>query len=471
MKIKTAVIIFIIALLAFSLSSCVGTENVQNSSSPTLATEESVTSPTEYEKGPWVAGFGSREIELPKNSGPLYIAGYHNGWEIESVHDLQRANAVWLDCGYGGVLIISVDCVGLSHGTVNEIRDSLKNFCKESGCTSVNVISTHDHAGVDTLGLWGPIAENGKNPEFMYNVKKAATEAAEEAFKNRRNGKLFYGEIKTENLQCDSRTPYEYDSMLYQFRFEPDDGEKGIRIINYAAHAESLRGSNKVVSRDYPGVISDSVKRKTGDDLIFTPGAVGGLVMTKELVEPFNAVQNMKRTGEVLTDYLLKIGNETELTPKLEIKTSSFRIPLDNIVFEYYTFLGILANTFEDGNGETGYDVVTEMSLLTIGEKCILMLPCEIFPELVSGNGLVEGDPEALNAIAERNGIKGLIVMGLTNDEIGYVVPPSDFFVDPDTPYLSEGHDENGKKHYEETNSVGKQAAVIISEAFKDFFK
>ena len=62
----------------------------------------------------WCMGFGSAEIALPEGSGqPLYIAGYHAGREISGVLDLQRASAVWMDTGAGGVLLIGVDCVGL----------------------------------------------------------------------------------------------------------------------------------------------------------------------------------------------------------------------------------------------------------------------------------------------------------------------------------------------------------------------
>ena len=73
----------------------------------------------------WRAGFGQREIPLPENAGPLYIAGYRNGYEITGVLDLPRATAVWLDCGGAGVLLIGVDCVGLSRAYVEQLRASL----------------------------------------------------------------------------------------------------------------------------------------------------------------------------------------------------------------------------------------------------------------------------------------------------------------------------------------------------------
>ncbi|MBO6052705.1 MAG: hypothetical protein J6Q17_03120, partial [Clostridia bacterium] len=117
--------------------------------------------------GKWTAGYAYAEIPLPEE-GSFYIAGYHNGWEITEVRDLQRATAMWLEAGDCRTALVSVDCVGLGSDTVARVRDSLADLIAETGC-AVHVIATHDHAGLDTLGLWGPVAEDGKNPAFMDN--------------------------------------------------------------------------------------------------------------------------------------------------------------------------------------------------------------------------------------------------------------------------------------------------------------
>ena len=44
-------------------------------------------------------------------------------------------------------------------------------------------------------------------------------------------------------------------------------------------------------------------------------------------------------------------------------------------------------------------------------------------------------------------------VVGLGLDELGYMVPPYDFKVDPTLPYLREAEGD----HYEETNSIGPE--------------
>ena len=53
-------------------------------------------------------------------------------------------------------------------------------------------------------------------------------------------------------------------------------------------------------------------------------------------------------------------------------------------------------------------------------------------------------------------------MLGLANDEIGYVVPARDFVVDDERPYLDRP-DCGG--HYHETNSLGPRTAELLLRA------
>ena len=305
----------------------------------------------------WCMGFGREAIAIPEDdSQPYYMAGYNSGLEPDGVIDLCNAQAVWMDTGEGGVLLIGVDCVGLSNIAVETIRQRLKSFCKETGCTAVNVYSTHTHAGIDTLGLWGPVMVDGKNDEYSANVLDAAVAAARQAYENRTTGTLHLGSVDTEevikNFLRDSREPLVYDPNLYQLRFDPaDESDAGIRMYLYGAHAESLRGSNSYVSRDFPGVMCDQVEEATGDYAMFMPGAIGGLIMT-EVLDHSSYVNNMKLTGRLLSEYALSITPEEEQTldPVLQYAVTDFTIPLDNTGFLLYRFLGVLENEAKSGS-------------------------------------------------------------------------------------------------------------------------
>ena len=420
----------------------------------------------------WRFGFGKAEIELPEESGqPLYISGYNQGWEIDGVIDLCQARAAYMDCGGEGVLLIGIDCIALDSGTVRSIRERLSDI---ENC-AINVYATHTHAGPDTLGLWGPAGVNGKNEAYMNNLIDAAEQAARQAVSGKKAGVLHFGKVLTQNMLRDSRYPEVADENLYQLHFSAEDGSAGLRMLFYCAHAESLRGSNRLVSRDYAGLLCDQVQNSTGDDTIFMPGAVGGLLMTKEFVStsyPKGAQQNLQITADKLTEYALSIQDEREIAPEMAFARNSFTVPLDNPAFALYKFLGILNNDSLEGESATGYHVRSELSVLRMGDIAVALIPGEMFPELAYGGQFGQMNPQGenpvpLKEIAEKFGVKELLLIGLCNDELGYIVPPSDFLLNEENPYLERTQDSLGEDHYEETNSVGPMCAGAIAQAFE----
>ena len=416
-------------------------------------------------RGHFCVGFAEVELAVDVEEEGLYVAGYDIGKTPVGVLDLQQLHALWLEDGSGrSALLISVDCVGLSSASVEQIRRRLKAFKQESGCGEIHVISTHTHAGVDTLGLWGPLGVDGKQDAFMQRLYQAAQTAAYAAYADRCEGTLEYAKTLTDTaLLRDSRDPQVVDPWLYQLRFTPSDPQNnGIRLVVYGAHAEALRGDNRLISGDYPAVMADCLRQQTGEELFFLPGAIGGLVMTQKLVtEPvFDAVANVKETGRVLAQAALSETKWRQLEPVFSSATESFWVQVDNTVFRTYLFLGILQNATRRTLGGD-YLMQTAVTALRLGDVTLALLPGEIFPELVFGTGR-EGDPAGLKPLAAQYGVKDLVPVGLADDEIGYVIPPSDYVLDEKTPYFSEAEDP-----YEETNSVGRGCAEALAKAWE----
>ena len=269
----------------------------------------------------------------------------------------------------------------------------------------------------------------------------------------------------------DSRNPLIYDSDLHQLRFDPTDPAiPGIRMYIYGAHAEALRGSNAMISRDFPGTMCDWIEEETGDHAMFMPGAIGGLIMTKEFTGMF--VNNMQITARKLADFALSIDDEEEILPDLQYAKREFEVAMDNTGYLFYKFLGVLENEIQKGDSATGYMLVSEMTVLQLGDLLLALIPGEIFPELVWGGEAAQHNPEGENPlplaeIAAGYGYEQLLVVGLANDELGYIVPPSDFLLNEEVPYLLRTKDQTGEDHYEETNSVGPECALVIAEIFE----
>ncbi len=416
----------------------------------------------------WTVGFSSAEL-IPEDSdlNRYFIAGYKNDNNATGVLDYQRVKSLYLKADGGELLLIVVDCVGLSSGDIAKMKNELPADLRKIA----HVVSTHTHAGIDTLGLWGSLALDGKDAEFMGQLYEKSATTAIEAYKNAKEGKLYYGSSDKgiEKLLYDSRTPNVYDTKLHQIYFKPNDGTSGVRVFNYAAHAESLRGDNSKISADFPRYLADAIKRETGDDSVFMPAAIGGLIMTKRLTDEkgreYPVTENVVKTGELLADCALSMDNMTELSPNLTSVFKGFEIPLDNRVFVTFGALGILNNKIvRSGMGEYGLSVKTSVGLISLGEISIACVPGEIFPELVYGEAEKLGVGNTLSDIFGED----VLIVGLFDDEVGYIVPPSDFRLSSSAPYLDTEKDERGENHYEETNSLGPECAECIIKAFED---
>ncbi len=244
--------------------------------------------------GKYTCGFAKSALVPDDSMANHCIAGYNIGAKMTGIYDLCYAKAVWLDdnSGAGGILLIGLDVIGVSRVDIDTVRTRLQGFCRRTGCRSINIMSTHNHETIDTLGPWGELAKlsSGRTDEYMETVFSACISAAEKAYANRTDGKLSYGVIEVEPKttdngkyimgQDDSRFPFEVMKTLARFRFTPEDESKNeIYIVNFAAHAEALISQNRFMSADFPGVMCDAIKQTNGADTLFINGAIGGLVM------------------------------------------------------------------------------------------------------------------------------------------------------------------------------------------------
>ena len=423
----------------------------------------------------WTVGFSAQAI-LPDEekiaAGEYYIAGYNSGMAVTGVLDPQYARAVYLDdgSGNGGVMMVAIDCVGLSSVDVDVIRSRLTDFMKDTGCQFIHVCSTHTHAGIDTMGLWGPLAESGINESFMQTLYASAEQAVRDAYENRKPGRLYYGSAELpEALLRDSREPIVTDPTLTCLRFAPEDGSKGLRIYHFPAHPEALRSQNSLVSADYPAVLGRLVQEATGDDYAYFTGAIGGLIMTREL--DANLYTSLEKTGKMLADAALSIDNEEELEPSIVHFTQEVYVPLENTTFALMQFLGVLRSRAVPSGSGTGLSIVSRMSYIRLGSLPIILVPGELFPELASGvPSTFTGANEELEnpkSFTEILGTDRYLIFGLADDEIGYIVTPSDFILHKQAPYLENAYDSRNRRHYEETNSAGPMTAHYLANALE----
>ncbi len=410
--------------------------------------EAESSAPAEKPAAPLRVGFGEAEI-TPKVGGdkPVYVAGFGSNRKATGVHDPLMARAVVLQHGSQKVAIVALDLVGFFLPNVERVRKALPGF------SYVMVNSTHNHEGPDTLGLWGPTPfQSGVDPVYVAFVEKqivAAIKAAETALNP---AKARIGSIKAPELLHDGREPYVKHDDLVVLEFRDGDKTTGL-VVQWNCHPETLDSKNTLLSADYVGYTVKHLKEKYRCPVVYLTGTVGGL-MTSLKVEIKDAsgkpladgtYEKTERYGVLLgeaAEKAIKAAKPIELTP-LEVRTRSLFLPIENKLYLAARQFGVFdrpgylwtgnpdkAEPEKNPDPEKRLCLRTEIALLRLGELDVAAIPGEIYPELVLSKVQDPVDPGAdfpdapiePGIYAQLRGPHRMMI-GLANDEIGYIIP------------------------------------------------
>jgi len=161
---------------------------------------------------------------------------------------------------------------------------------------------------------------------------------------------------------------------------------------------------------------------------------------------------------------------EIQLEPLLNIRTEEIVCEITNQIVWCIAKLGIIDIDITKENGK--YNYYTEIGYIEMGYdegkdivKKIITVPGELTPDLVTGRCSYTAEGSATNKQFEYDPLRKifdddeLLVFGLTNDEITYIVPDNDYF-------RTWAIFDSGDRHYAEVFSFGKHTASTIVGEF-----
>ena len=467
------------------------------------ATEDSYESENFYE------GTAPEDFIDSPAAGAAWSVGYSNasiltGKELEEEHyvggslsvtkklatyqfDDQKIRTVAISDGRGISIFASVDTFGLANNEVRAIREKFQAIADAKGwkITSINISSLHQHSCVDTFGLNGDIVgalftssiknllglelASGKNSEFMENFRAVAVKSMEDAVKDMRTGSLYYGNIDISDYIRDKRAPKVFDGNLNRFRFVPADGTKETWIVNLPIHCVGNGAAGTELTADYPYYMEKYINENANANFSMILGAE--LAVSSEYPEPLEvdpailAAHNdegyarLAAFGKLLAERACAISNDVALTPVLNIRFTEIFVPVKNSIFRLAAKGGLLTNTVVK-NG-LDYEVVTEVGYAEFGSNiAVALIPGELAPEIAYGGAIGaedswDGTTWNFTYFQDATARK-LIVFGITNDQIGYMLTNNDW-----RSYLTEN---------EEIVSTGPEAGAYIAEAYLDLY-
>ena len=419
---------------------------------------------------------------------PVWIAGFSNSKPANGVHDDVWARTMIIDDGKTRLAIVILDAIGFMNDNVVDVR---KMIPVETGITYTIIAATHTHEAADLLGLWGksPL-KSGVDKKYLAFVKEQIVKSVVEASKNLRPARLEISQDLASAIPMvkDTRKPEVFDSGMRIIKaVNLANGQTLGSMVAWGNHPETLWSQNLLISSDFPHFLREGVekgvfytdslvKRGVGGVCIYANGAVGGLMTTHPSLavkHPFTGVELSEPTYEKTEAQGLQLSlialnamdSPAEIIDKAAISLVVRTVPMkiDNILFKLGAALGVMKR------GTMGWmKMRSELAVVKIGPVSFVTVPGEIYPELV--NGPVEapegGDfgiaPLEVPPIREMMPGKYKFVLGLGNDEIGYIIPKSQWDVKAPFTYGRE------KAPYGEENSLGPETAGVIHSNLKE---
>lgn len=450
----------------------------------------------------------------------IWIGGFANGRAAMGVRGAEHgrlgegdgleARALVVERDELRIGIVTLDALGLMYDDTLRIRQ----MADERGLELDHVIvhSSHSHSAPDTMGIYGPsITQTGYDERYAGEIREASIEALAEAVDGLTPVSMRYGQVSADdywdngsaNLIRDSRDPFIVDPRIGAVQFVGEAGTVGT-LVQWANHPETIGGSNALMSSGFVHatrqVVStgsedfwdtDPGRLGVGGVTVFLNGAVGGMMTSlgAKVLDPDGIVHDREDrwlktdvigalVGELALDALA--GGEVVEEVELAIGADAFRLPVDNTAFKAMFQVGNFDHRtaygladFDDDDAE----IDSEMNILQIGPLRIVTWPGEVLPEVVLGGKDGAFTPQGVPLVRpdnphppdvslmpdgpyllEQTGGELNWILGLGNDEVGYIIPTWQFKVDEAVPYLQQAPGD----HYEETNSLGPETSPIL---------
>ena len=302
-------------------------------------------------------------------------------------------------------------------GIAKKIADGLRLRIEEAfGIPRSAIIlhGTHTHSGPNLLAAhgWG-------DPDYPYLEEiliPALLSAVEEALGNRKSvtmaitsGESLVGINRRERL-ADGRVklgqnPWgEFDPTMTVISFADEEDAPVANIIHYSCHGTAA-GRNHEITRDFSGVMTDTLEAQTGAITAFFNGTIGdaGPRLTNGRTVGMGDVGFAMRLGAVAGQDAVRIYNQPKYRthPRLSLISCETRlpllprIPLIEAKEKYEPFRGKTINieaqsekhyrsiieSYENGYEELAFHA-DEQTVLRLGDLAIVATPFELFSEI-----------------------------------------------------------------------------------------
>ncbi|MBI4568042.1 MAG: hypothetical protein HY719_06550 [Planctomycetes bacterium] len=412
-----------------------------------------------------------------------FLAGYGSPRPATGVADDLLASALVLESGGRRYALVGVDIMGLPY---HDIRPVMETARRSLGIAGMVVCASHSHASPDAFGLWGlSSTRSGRDDRYVERVRSGILEALTRACDDLAPAEYQAWQTNDPNGIVDGRQPVVVDDALTLLHVATHGGGRTIAtLVNWSNHMDLMGEASTLVSSDIAHTIRKGLEEGVtlpdgekfaglGGVAIFTAGSIGGQIepqpgsswRTETSDQPSrDGDRETRRMGydvAAACHRLMRSGRRWSGGNEVLWRSREFPIEITNARFVAAQKAGVLP-TFDQPGA-----LVSTVSALRLGPLELVAVPGEIYPELVIGGIESPAGADFPGEPVETPPIKAMmsgpvkVVLGLANDEIGYVIPRTQWDEQPPFTY---GQSE---APYGEINSLGPHAAAAIHREVK----
>jgi hypothetical protein len=389
---------------------------------------------------------GAATIDLtPPPGAPVWLAGFGPGRAMREVQDPIGAQCLLLDDGLRRVALVMVDVIGLMRPSVQRIRALV------GPSVEVIVASTHNHASPDTVGFWGPAVASlvpytsGVDRAYLAVLERRVAQVVARAAASARPARLRVGEapLSSQGLITNLRPPRHVEQQVLVVEAREEGTDAAIAtLIHFACHVEAAGPRSTALGAGFPGHLRRAFDVASGGVTVFANGALGGMVVPE--VDDYASREARRALDVGIAEAAAAAAREALRTARamapsaVRLVRHPVELPTTNTLFAWLETQGVV----EPRPRGPGGGLITDVGHLELGPLALVLLPGEPTPAVGA---------RAAAVLAAR-GFGVVRVLGLADDELGYLLEPA-------TEY---DHPEFG---YEVSMSVGREAVPVLLAA------
>ena len=445
--------------------------------------------PTASLDAQWRVGAAKESItpEVGAGEPTVWMAGYGPGRPAAGVHDDLDARAIAISDGEKIVVLVALDLIGYFHDQVQQARSMIKAAQAEPKIDYVIICSTHTHAGPDTLGLWGASRlQTGVDQDYLARVQQQIVDVSRQAVANIMPAKLSVAQIDVADMVRDSRRPNVIDGRMTVMRAYKSDDETIATLVAFPCHPESMNAENRLISSDFPGVSRAALEDTFGGISVHVSTVIGGLMAPRVTGNDF---AKMEIFGAEIAQraQVALAGRAVQIPGKIEFNRKPVWFTVGNPHYRAGWLTGVVGRQMfsnkrpvarppvedlERTRKLINLQIKSEAAVVGIGPWQWVLVPGELYPEIAlgeyqdpqdPGSDFIDADPEP--AIYEMMTGRIQTIIGLANDEVGYIIPKCQW--DYHAPYCYE----RDTRQYGEINSCGVNVAPALTKVLAELLE